>query len=238
MTDNRWAGYKKNNGQASQVEHLRSSDQWKQTVAQPGCHNCIPVFIKENPLLITSCTWSSYFSNVKPPPVFPLLSCPVLYWKRPYPCLLRAFGHTLPFCLPPFPALSPPESAQCLFSPQASGGTSLPPGSPPDLGAHFKVEPVQHLAPCKVTACLFAGLLTERVYVGYYASSAYRSGAASEPHMHLAAWVDGGSFFWLASLCAISHLRISCYILEVIKHPFKPSSRCLPFYHFPLNTHM
>lgn len=168
MTDNRWAGYKKNNGQASQVEHLRSSDQWKQTVAQPGCHNCIPVFIKENPLLITSCTWSSYFSNVKPPPVFPLLSCPVLYWTRPYLCLLRAFGHTLPFCLQPFPALSPPESAQRLFSPQASGGTSLPPGSPPDLGAHFKVEPVQHLAPCKVTACLFAGLLTERVYVGYY----------------------------------------------------------------------
>ena len=70
------------------------------------------------------------------------------------------------------------------------------------------------------------------------ASSVYRSGAASEPHVHLAAWVDGGSFFWLVSLCAISHLRISCYILEVIKHPFKPSSRCLPFYHFPLNTHM
>lgn len=63
------------------------------------------------------------------------------------------------------------------------------------------------------------------------------------PDIYLTEWMDRGilnlmTFSWLVSWFEISHLHTLRYILEIIKLPSKLSSWHLPFYHFPLNTHM
>ena len=48
MTETRWAAYSKNDSEnASHTEHLLLSEQWIQTVVQPGCHTHI-LMLKKN----------------------------------------------------------------------------------------------------------------------------------------------------------------------------------------------
>lgn len=58
MTETRWAAYSKNDSEnASHTEHLLFSEQWIQTVVQPGCHTHILMLKKKNKTKKTSLTW-------------------------------------------------------------------------------------------------------------------------------------------------------------------------------------